>query len=64
MGYSFAMRVDILTLFPEMFGGVLDASILRIAREKGLLDSRLVNFRDFSKDKHGKVDDRPYGGGP
>lgn len=58
------MRVDILTLFPEMFGGVLGASILKIAREKGLLDARLVNFRDHTLDRHKKVDDRPYGGGP
>ncbi len=58
------MRVDILTLFPEMFGGVLGASILKIAREKGILDARVVNFRDHTLDKHKKVDDRPYGGGP
>lgn len=58
------MRVDILTLFPEMFEGVLSASILRIAQEKGILSTRLVNFRDHTRDKHGKVDDRPYGGGP
>lgn len=58
------MRVDILTLFPEMFGGVLNASILKIAREKGILNARLVNFRDHTLDRHKKVDDRPYGGGP
>lgn len=58
------MRADILTLFPEMFSGVLGASMLAIAREKGRLDARIVNFRDHTTDKHRKVDDRPYGGGP
>jgi tRNA (guanine37-N1)-methyltransferase len=58
------MRIDILTLFPEMFPAVLDQSILRIAREKGLVEYHLWNIRDFSQDKHKKVDDRPYGGGP
>lgn len=58
------MRIDILTLFPEMFEEVLNQSILRIAREKALVEYYLWNIRDFSQDKHRKVDDRPYGGGP
>ncbi len=57
------MRVDILTLFPEMFGGVLSCSIIKRAREKGLLDVVLTDIRDFAMDKHRSVDDRPYGGG-
>jgi tRNA (guanine37-N1)-methyltransferase len=58
------MRVDILSLFPEYFKGPFDESIIRIAREKGLLDINLIDIRDFSNNKHRKVDDRPYGGGP
>lgn len=58
------MKIDILTLFPEMFGGVLNSSILRIAQAKGLATFRLHNIRDYSRDKHRCVDDRPYGGGP
>ena len=57
------MRIDILTLFPEMFDGPLSESILRQAREKGLLDVRLVNIRDFAWDKHRTADDYQYGGG-
>ncbi len=58
------MRVDVLTLFPGMFSGFLGESIPRIAQEKGLLDVRLHNIRDWSENKHNKVDDRPFGGGP
>ncbi|GFN23958.1 tRNA (guanosine(37)-N1)-methyltransferase TrmD [Thermanaeromonas sp. C210] len=58
------MRIDVLTLFPEMFSGPLDASIIKRAREKGLLTVNLVDIRDFSQDKHRRVDDYPYGGGP
>jgi tRNA (guanine37-N1)-methyltransferase len=58
------MIVDVITLFPEMFGGVVGSSILKIAREKGLVEIGLVNLRDFSTDKHRKVDAPPYGGGP
>lgn len=58
------MRIDILTLFPEMFTAVLGQSILRIAQEKGLVEYHLWDIRNFSPDKHKKVDDRPYGGGP
>jgi tRNA (guanine37-N1)-methyltransferase len=57
------MRIDILTLFPEMFRNVLENSILRIAQEKELVNFHLHNIRDFSNDKHKCVDDKPYGGG-
>jgi tRNA (guanine37-N1)-methyltransferase len=58
------MEIDVLTLFPGMFEGVLGASILKIAQEKGLASFRLVNIRDFATDRHRTVDDRPFGGGP
>ena len=58
------MEIDVLTLFPEMFAGVLGASILKIAQEKGLASFRLVNIRDFAADRHHTVDDTPFGGGP
>jgi len=57
------MRIDILTLFPEMFAGVLSSSILGKASEKQLVEFHVTNFRDFSESKHGTVDDTPYGGG-
>ncbi len=57
------MRIDILTLFPEMCEGVLGESIIGRAREKGLVEINCTNIRDFSKDKHNRVDDAPYGGG-
>ena len=56
------MKFDVLTLFPEMFN-VLKESIIGKGIEKGLIDINLINIRDFSKDKHKKVDDTPYGGG-
>ncbi len=56
------MKFSILTLFPEMFTG-LNTSILRRAENKGLIQTEFVNIRDFSKNKHKKVDDTPYGGG-
>ena len=58
------MRIDILTLFPGIFQGFLDESILRLARENGIVEIHLWDIRDFTEDKHRKVDDRPYGGGP
>jgi len=58
------MRIDILTLFPSLFQGYLDESIVRLARQRGILDVRLWDIRDYTDDKHRKVDDRPYGGGP
>lgn len=57
------MRFDILTLFPEMFEAVLDHSIIGRAKDKGILDLRYVQIRDFAYNKHRQVDDYPYGGG-
>lgn len=57
------MRVDVLTLFPEMFEGVFSSSILGKARDKGIVSLSTVNFRDYSTNKHNTVDDYPYGGG-
>lgn len=57
------MRVDVLTLFPEMFTGFFTSSILGKAQEKGIVTLNTVNFREFSGNKHGTVDDYPYGGG-
>ncbi len=57
------MKLDVLTLFPEMFHGVLGASILNKAKEKGAASYNVVNFREYSDSKHGVVDDYPYGGG-
>ncbi|WP_379129853.1 tRNA (guanosine(37)-N1)-methyltransferase TrmD [Paenibacillus sp. sgz500958] len=57
------MRIDVLTLFPEMCEGVFGTSILGKAREKGIVSLQAVNFRDFSGNKHNTVDDTPYGGG-
>ena len=56
------MKFDVLTLFPEMFE-TLNHSIIKRATEQNLIDINLINIRDFSKDKHKKVDDTPYGGG-
>lgn len=57
------MRIDILTLFPEMFSNVLHSSILGRALDNRLLTVNVINFRDFSEDKHRTVDEPPYGGG-
>ena len=57
------MRIDILTLFPEMFTSFLDGSLLGAARAAGLVDVRVTNIRDFAKDPHRTVDDSPFGGG-
>ena len=57
------MKIDILTLFPEMFHDVFNESIIKRAKEQELVDIKIHNFRDYSKDKHNKVDDTPYGGG-
>lgn len=57
------MRIDILTLFPNMFHGVLNESMLKRAQEKSLVKFNIIDFREFSTDKHKKVDDYPYGGG-
>lgn len=58
------MRIDVITIFPSIFTGPLDESIIRRARDAGLLDLRIINLRDFTYDKHKTVDDRPFGGGP
>jgi len=58
------MRIDVLTLFPAMFAGPLDESIIKRAREKGRLDLRIHNLRDYAHNRHKTVDDRPFGGGP
>lgn len=57
------MKIDILTIFPEMFDGFLSTSIIKRAIEAGKVDIKVHNFRDYSMDKHKKVDDYPYGGG-
>lgn len=57
------MKIDILSLFPEMFGGTLSSSIIGKAIEKNILDVSLTNFRDFTTDRQNHVDDYPYGGG-
>ena len=57
------MKIDVLTLFPEMFNGFLTESIIKRAIEQGHVSVRIHNFRDYSKDPHHKVDDTPYGGG-
>ena len=57
------MRIDIITLFPSMFRGPFDESIIKRARKKGILEINLHNLRDFTDDRHRTVDDLPYGGG-
>ena len=57
------MKIDVLSLFPEMFSGVFGSSILKKAEEKQAVSYNVVNFREFSESKHGTVDDYPYGGG-
>src|SRR3954451_21751166 len=59
-----SLRIDILTLFPEMFAPVLGTSIPKRAAEKGLVSYYLTNIRDFVTDAHLSVDDKPFGGGP
>ena len=57
------MRIDILTIFPEMFSGPFEESMVKRAREDGKVEIKIHNLRDWSEDKHKSVDDRPYGGG-
>lgn len=57
------MRIDILTLFPEMFNGVFDESIIKRAKEDKKIEINIIDFRKYSKEKNNKVDDTPYGGG-
>ena len=58
------MEIEILSLFPEYFRGPFDVSMMKRARESGYLEIRHTDIRDFSEDKNGRVDDRPFGGGP
>lgn len=58
------MRFDVLTLFPEIFSGYLTQSLLKLAIDRHLVEIQLHNIRDYSRDKHQAVDDRPFGGGP
>src|SRR5436190_1435057 len=58
------MKIDVLTLFPGMFAGPLDESIVKRARETARLELSIHNLRDFTHDRHKTVDDRPFGGGP
>lgn len=58
------MKIDVLTLFPAMFAGPLDESIVKRARRGGHLDLTIHNLRDYAHDRHKTVDDRPFGGGP
>ena len=58
------MKIDVLTLFPGMFAGPLDESIVRRARDTGRLDLQIHNLRDYTHDRHRTVDDKPFGGGP
>jgi tRNA (guanine37-N1)-methyltransferase len=58
------MKIDVLTLFPAMFAGPLDESIIMRARKKGLLDLNIHQLRDWTHDRHKTVDDKPFGGGP
>ena len=58
------MKIDVLTLFPGMFAGPLDESIIKRARQKGLLDLNIHDLRTWTHDRHRTVDDRPFGGGP
>ena len=58
------MKIQVLSLFPEYFRGPLDESMVKRARERGLVDIELYNIRDWATGVHKKVDDRPYGGGP
>jgi tRNA (guanine37-N1)-methyltransferase len=57
------MKISVLSIFPEMFSGVFNASILKRAQENGAVSLTVRDFRDFATDKHHKVDDYPYGGG-
>lgn len=57
------MKITILSLFPEMFDGFINSSIIKRSIDKGIVDIEVINFRDYTDDPHGKVDDTPYGGG-
>ena len=57
------MRFDLITIFPEFFAGPLEHGIVRKAREAGLIEIHVQDLREFTKDRHRTVDDRPFGGG-
>jgi tRNA (guanine37-N1)-methyltransferase len=57
------MRIDVLTIFPDMFQNILEESILKRAIEEKKVEINIINFRDYTEDPHNKVDDTPYGGG-
>lgn len=57
------MKISLLTIFPEFFAGPLDLGMIRVARERRLLETQVVNLRDFTKDRHRTTDDAPFGGG-
>ena len=61
---SSRIRFDVLTLFPEIFSGYLEQSLLKLAIDRGLVDVRLWDFRNWATDRHRSVDDKPFGGGP
>ncbi|KJJ83225.1 tRNA (guanine-N1)-methyltransferase [Candidatus Omnitrophus magneticus] len=58
------MKIDVLTLFPDMFKGPFDESIMKIAKKKGLIEINLCDIRQWTFDKHRSADDKPFGGGP
>ena len=64
VGYTVTMRFDVLTIFPAMFESYFSESIIKRARERGLLDIRTHDLRDWAGNRHNRVDDKPYGGGP
>ncbi len=64
MKKSPALEIDVVTIFPDFFTSPLEESLIRKARERGLVKIRLQNLRDFTHDRHKTVDDRPFGGGP
>ncbi len=57
------MKISLVTIFPEFFAGPLDTGMIRVARERALLETQVVNLRDFTKDRHRTTDDSPFGGG-
>ncbi len=57
------MRISLITIFPDFFAGALAEGMIRVAREKGLLDIQVINLRDFTEDRHKTTDDTPFGGG-
>ena len=61
---SAPLQIDFVTLFPGMFSGFLEESMLKRAAHKGAVQFRIVNPRDFTTDRHRTTDERPYGGGP